>query len=234
MKSNHNPPIDLLIITALLLTLFPSCETAEQDTIARAQACLDAADRTRASACKNIVIGLETPDAYIIRCSADFLEAGMTASKMALAISNRDSTTTSNDPLLGMMGAFAFSSTEAAENAISDCNKSNNQSFILFASMAKMATTIGSFGTVLTTISSGATPTQQEMESALENLLNNPDTATLESIGATATLVNEQYCKDGTNPDANSKVCSNITEALNSSNSNSDIGQALLTALRTR
>jgi len=186
----------LLLNGALLGLWFLGCKKSQDDALTKAQHCLDHADRAKAQECRDMLEGLESSEAYTLRCAADFLQQGLTATKMAQAYIKNDSETTTGNPLLGMMGLLAFESQERADQAFQDCSSAGNESFALFASMAQISTTIGSFGTVLETVESGEEPTQEEMETALDTLIQNPTTESQEAIGGAAVLANDKYCKD--------------------------------------
>lgn len=212
------------------LIFLSSCETDEQVAIAKAQICLDKATAATANLCKDHVTGLSSPASYIIRCSADFLTKGLTATKMAQSFINRDRSTTNKDPMLGFMGILAFETNALASQAYDDCKKSGVKSFLLFGSMSRISTKIGSFSTALDTIRAGENPTQAEMETAID-AISLSDTATLEILGDTAKTLGTSYCNAG---NATTDVCKNVNEAIANNTTSAAIGTALLTALKNK
>lgn len=209
--------------------LFLSCETNEQDAINRAQQCLDEATPGNAYNCKLHIVGLESKEAYGIRCSANFLAEGLDSGSMATAFVRRDKTTTSQNPLLGMMGVLAFRSMVVANETYSHCLKSGLSSFVMFASMARMSTKIAQYSVV--TISQTAKPTQEEMQDALNALIvdSASNDENKELIGESAVAISSTYC---TPENASSKVCQDIASAVNSGSSNIDIGNLVIENLQ--
>ena len=69
-----------LAATATLLLLV-SCGPKDSDKIGDAQLCLDNATSSNVSDCVQKVDGLESPGAYVIRCSANFIQEGFFGSE---------------------------------------------------------------------------------------------------------------------------------------------------------
>jgi hypothetical protein len=219
-----------LILSALVFISLISCETLEQNAVNKAQDCLDKSVGPQALDCKYIVNGLYSPESYAIRCSADFLAEGVTASQMARAFIGKNQTNTSGSPLLGMMGALTFRSMDLANNAYAECLQSQLSSFIMFASMARMSTKIASVAQLTSTITTegNTKPSQTDMEAAILDMTSDTDK---ELLGQTALTLNNQYCTD---PDKiqSDKICQTLNQALTDNTSDLDIGDAILQILQ--
>ncbi len=199
-----------LLMPALLLSL-TSCESDEQNAINAAQICLNNATAATAGNCKNIVAGHTSTDSYAIRCSADFLAQGLTATQIATALERRDVTGTTGNSLLGMMGVMTFDSATAISTAVTDCNLSAVTGFIMVSQMAKVATDMALAAGSGVTVTASTKPTQAEMEAALTNFVATANDDSKTSVGAAASTVYTDYCASGTNT---SKVCTTIGTAI--------------------
>ena len=226
--------IGIIFVVCTGLFSLTACEKDEDNTMAKAQECLDKANTTTALSCLAIVdaAGLTSEDSYAVRCSARFIASGFTASRIAEAASQLSQNTGSKDPALTMMGMLAFGTVAAAEAAYVDCNLSGSDGFKLFARAARMGTLIGSAAgsTVLTTIQNGGTPTPAEIETALNSLRGagaNPATET--ALGETALAMSADTCST---PGENAEMCDDINAAIAAGGGNAQaIGAALLNQL---
>ena len=218
-----------LVSIIMMAILFISCEEDETNKIAAAQNCLNEAGQSNAENCLSYIQGLTSKESFIIRCSEDFISAGITTSKLADAIINRDNQTTNQSSVLGMMAAFSFSNQADVEQAYSNCNKSGVESFVLFASLARISTNLVDIGGLLSTVANGEVPTQQEMETIVNNILSsNLDSSNAEAIGEAAVSIGAEYCnREG----ASETVCNDINTAVSNGESSESIGNALVERL---
>jgi hypothetical protein len=212
----------IIFLLLVLPLIFIGCEEEEQDTIERAQHCLDYATSATANGCLAILGNLQTPESYAIRCSARFIGAGLTASQMAQAYINNEATGTSKDPLLGLMGIVSFTSTATANAAYTECILSTVPSFAVFAGMAKISTKIKDLGGIVST----TTPTQAEMETALASLSSASD-ADKEEVGAAVVVISQKFCKD--HPD--NDICKDVNAAVGSGATNLAIANQFIDRL---
>ncbi len=233
----------VLFVSILGLGGLTACSSGEKDSdkLYEAQACLDTATKTTVSDCLTKIDGLESKQAYLLRCASVFIQDGFDdPSRFASAFSQLDKKTGTTDPTLGLLGYMAFSSsTVVAENqahaqlAMDYCQKSESAGYIMLASMANIATTITSLSTAITTIDPNNPPSAEEMSAALAEILTNPNAQT--SIGATAITAYQSNCS-GDSATGNASLCSDLSQALASSSNPTDptaVGAALMTIYQT-
>jgi hypothetical protein len=228
-----------MVLIILGAGFFQSCESDEDILYAQAKKCMDGATTSaQAATCRNIIAGLYDAKAYQIRCAADFVEQGITASSLATAFINLDKTTgaSEGDSLLGMMGAITFDSTTTSATAQSDCQNSGLASYNLLGNMAHIATELASLGdsTLLTKAANGETISQADMKAALDNIIAlasaNRET-TSETLGSAAVSASSDYCTESRKDD---KICKKLNTAVAAGATNLQIGEALLTELESQ
>ena len=213
----------ILIIVAAS-TLFLACGEQDVDKIGEAQECLDSATAETAASCEDLVSGLESEKAYMVRCSVAFLKQGFDDpskfEEIFSALSPSEDSSGSSNPMLSAMAVLAFDTTENAADAQTKCDQSGSPGFIMLASMSNMATTIAGSGTgdLLDTISSGGEVTPEQLEDALSNL----DTSDDESLGQSANLIADSYCSDSATAD--SDVCDDINQATSDDDTDAETG----------
>lgn len=214
--------------TAIIMFLFSlGCETKEDNALAKAQQCLDQGSVSRANECRSMVASLKGVDAAIIRCSADFLEQGFTTNRLASAFLALNETTSTTDPMLGLMGFLVFTTSERAERAFTDCSETGLPGFTMFGSMAKMATIVAS--AVPSGISSALVNgriSQEEMQTALQTL----DSANDSDLGSVVVNLQSSYCGGSSNNQYN-QVCGQLANAIGSTTDLATIGAQLRSTL---
>lgn len=217
-----------LIILAAVLT---NCSEKEADKIGDAQACIDKASKTTVNDCLSKIDGLTSQQAYLLKCSAGFIEQGFDdPNKFITAIKQLSANNSGGgSTMLGMMGVLAFDDKDKAAATLANCQKSKAKGFIMFASMANIATTIGSvsgnLSNLITSIQTDPSTAQATMLNLVNTLNSDPNAVT--SIGATAIVAYDSNCS-GTN--STSQMCTTFTNAINSSGNPSDptaVGNAL-------
>jgi hypothetical protein len=198
---------------------------SEADMLAEAQLCLDKATSSTAQACALKIQALSSAQSYIIRCSADFIEAGFDSpNKLADALNQVSGGGTS-----GMLSALAFTtklsnSTNATNASNADqtfefCKKSEQKGLSMIAMLAKTATQIAglvddaNLGTIdfahPETINAGSIST------AISDLVNTSDPVlqaqAQETVGSTVQAVYSSTCTAGSQ--ANADICNQISAA---------------------
>jgi hypothetical protein len=136
--------------------LFAGCsqENANDKQVADALNCLDhATNASTADVCVAKVSGIQTPQAYLIRCSADFIAQGLTGSRLATAFQQqKGSTVGGSNQTIAMAAYLVFDSSitnHTAAITTSDCNQSNEPSVIGLASMVSVATNLAQAASAL-------------------------------------------------------------------------------------
>jgi hypothetical protein len=191
---------------------------SEADLLAEAQLCLDKATSSTAQACALKIQALSSAQSYIIRCSADFIEAGFDSpNKLADALNQVSGGGTS-----GMLSALAFTTklsnstnTTNASNAdqtFEFCKKSEQKGLSMIAMLAKTATQIAGLasGTGID-FDDPTSFTPTNISAAIADLVNTANPAAQESVGSTVQAVYSSTCTAGSQ--ANADICNQISAA---------------------
>jgi hypothetical protein len=218
-----------IIAATSLFTL--GCEDEDDNKLVGAQECLDKlsssdpAIAAKALTCANMVSGINSTHANIIRCSAYFMVGGITPVALITAFQNYDSASANDKPGVLMAaliqsdaGAPGVPDIPTAELTYNYCKASGVPSLIFISSMSFTGTTMASIagtttpggpGGFLDTCASGSCD----------------DTA----IGNAVISMYDSYCVGDT---ASTPACQDIGSAISSGGSPADIAQALYDALQ--
>jgi hypothetical protein len=222
----------------LLVVLFfiISCAEKENDKIGDAQFCLDNLtdySATNVNACTVGMQGLESKDAYMVRCSANFIIEGFADPNKFLTAINQLSSAGNTNPTMAMMGLLTFKSkgTDAASitankafaaETFEYCKLSGSAGSILMSSFVNMATTIaGASAAAAALFEPGHTITQAEMQAAVTDLEGQSDGV----LGSTAQVAYQTSCANG--DPSNAQLCATLSTAIGSSTDPDAIGAAL-------
>lgn len=201
-----------LILTSLILSagFLLGCEADEDNKVAAAQACLDAAEGTQAYECMLKVDGIETPEASRIRCGALYLIRGIGLSTFKTAYKQIKTPPAGQDATLALMSYVAFApattsvtgrtGTQEAAYLLSECRKANAPGLIFLAGITQMGTAIVQYGTG---VNIGDPSTWQAAD---VNAV--PDAV----LGSTAGIIYESQCKTGSA--AGSAACAEFAAAV--------------------
>lgn len=232
MKSGSKK-LAALTMTLLATLSLTACESSDDRTLAQGQACLDAATTAaQAQQCSNIVAGLTSQEAFMIQCSAIFVQQGLTGSRVANAIANVNAGSSSTDATTGLIAYLVFkNATPSADDAIAKCTSANSKAMLRLATAAKLATTIANAAGALGSIDPSSPNAAQQMASAVQSLVSSPSPTTNAAIGSIAVTANSAYCGDGSSYQ-NTQVCTDLQQAIGSSSDPATIGQALLSLMQ--
>ena len=112
----------ILICFALFSFTILGCAAKEADKIADAQSCLDKANPSNVSECMDKVQGIETQQAYVIRCAGKFIQEGFYKKKKFVdALNALQNQKSGSNSMVGMMFQVAFSSDGRAAEATTYC-----------------------------------------------------------------------------------------------------------------
>lgn len=229
-----------------LFTITGCNEQSDADKVASAQLCLDKATASTAQACAAMLVGIDTPQSYIVRCSADFTEQGFDdASRLVTAI-NSVTGNSANTPALLSFLAFTkkpsnSNNTTNATNAdqtFTYCEKSGQKGLALIASLAKSATQIAGLANSMSSginFSDPSTFTSSNIQKALTDLASS-GTASV-PVGQTVQAVYTTTCASGSQ--ANQSICDQLNSAAVSNGINfttstpQQIGDALVNYWKT-
>lgn len=227
----------MILLAPAMMTL-TSCETPEDQQLAGAQQCIDAA-RTSSDAdvCYAAVAGLESEKAYLVRCSAGYIAQGFTGARFASAFQRlKDNPSSGQDPMATVMAYLIFSKTTtySIDTTVSDCTKSNVRAMIRLATMSKLATFVVQSG--LGGIAANLDPTSPTFDptaisTAITNLANSGSPADQATVGNIAIQASTAYCNAGSSFE-NSEICKNLKQSIGSGSDATVIGQALLAQLQ--
>lgn len=224
--------LTLALSLGFATTGLTGCETDSDRQISAGQACLDSASTpTQADQCIAIVQGLTSPEASLIRCSANFVAQGFTASRIASSISKVKSGTGTSQ-LAGMMSYLVFGSTTSgnhtADMAVINCQASGVRSMLRLALAAQMATTIAGIGGIPVNAADPAAA----MATAISSFAGSSTPAQQTALGNTAVLAQSSYCASGSSY-ASTDVCTKLSAAVNVGGGAQAIGARLATLLNT-
>lgn len=226
------------VFSAFLLS---SCETPEDRQIASGQDCIDYA-RTSADAdrCYELVSGLESEKAYLIRCSANYIAQGFTGERMANAFQRlKDGDSGGQSPMATAMAYLVFSNTSAVhsvDSAVQNCTKSGVRSMQRLVTMSKLATFVTQTG-LGGTVPANANPLDPSfdpstIQTAINNLAGSGTAQDKENVGNIAVQMNDAYCNAGSSFSGN-EICLKLGDAISTGNGNAEtIGSQLLALLQ--
>ncbi|MFS4459332.1 hypothetical protein [Bdellovibrio sp. HCB2-146] len=215
---------NLIIALGVLSLGLSGCEETDADKIGDAQLCLDKATSATASACLDKIAGIETPAAYVVRCSAGFMEEGFTdAQRLIDAIEQLDA---GGDGTTGLMSLMAFKSKSSgvlnkafADQVYSDCEKSKQKSLTMMGALAKSATTFAAIA--IPGLNSGTPVSANDIKDAIDDLLGTnggsytgDPTPVIQDIGSAVTTTYLTTCTSGSS--STSDLCTEMTNAINS------------------
>ncbi|RYZ71199.1 MAG: hypothetical protein EOP05_12320 [Proteobacteria bacterium] len=207
--------------------------------MASAQSCLDGARTSeQADQCYSIVEGLTTPDAYLIKCSANFVAQGFSGQKIADVLQSISNNTGDNSTV-ALMGHLNFNNSigngqrHTATNTVLNCRNSGSVSMLRLATAAELATTVQ--GLVDPTLLSGNDPVAN-MQAAIDSLSNGTIPAGgAAAVGQVATTVSGAFCGPGSTYESED-ICKDLNNAINTANPAdyyASIGEKLLDLLNS-
>lgn len=216
----------ILFLPVLLLFALAGCdEIDDREKLGEAQSCLDGVTSStyqKADECIDPIMGLNSPEANVVKCSGLLLGGGLTTQKVKNAALKLKEENASKNELL-FISYLAISDQSRANSAATTCKSSKNRSLIYISSLVQLGTLL------VLNLPGGFTETPSLAD--LENLLNSGaldnDNAT---IGEIATNVVTNYCTDATK---DQDVCKEFSAAVNAGSSNEEIGQLVRDRLNT-
>jgi hypothetical protein len=241
MKKSLGKVLAVATLSGLSL-LNVGCEQEADRTMASAQACMDRATTpAQANACAAKVEGIETPSAYLIRCSANFIAQGFTGKRIADAYQGMTDSGSSSgsDPMIGMISYLVFQ-TDAVNGitqTLSNCTKSGTTSMLRLAEVANLATTMASIngaGNLVNFDPTGKDATQlaDELKDVLTNIGTDP--AKEATIGTVAIQMSGSVCAAGSSL-ATTEVCTYLGNALSVGNGDAEAtGEELIRILKQK
>lgn len=216
-----------MVFLALILSVsFMSvgCETENDNKEAQGQACLDNASQSTAQTCMDLVEGVTSSKASLVRCGSIYLLQGFTTQTFTNAFDALKSPPAGQNTTLAMMSYVSFSNTGGrnptndANFALSECQKSGSGGLAWLASSTKVAT--------LLNVAGGGALTPGDAASFEGQLGSVPDA----DLGAAALVAYDSYC--GTGSAAGTAACEEFSAAVAQGGGDAaSIGAALKTLL---
>lgn len=214
----------LLTLCLVSVSFLSGCETEEDRTIARAQACLDNAyGESDANNCIKIVASLDSASSYLIRCSAHFVAQEFTAGKMTSAFKDVDDDAGSK----ALLGYLVFDETKTkhtAEITSNDCNKSDVLGMMQLAGLTYTATSMVGFAGGGFNFNDPAASMATVIDTLKNSGTNNAD------VGELAVNLEKTFCSASSSY-GSSDLCTKLQSAIDKGGGNAAIGAELLTHL---
>lgn len=195
----------LLIFSSVFLL---SCEEENDNKVARAQECLNHATPATAQTCFDMVAGINTQHANVVKCGASFLTGGLTSDKIATAFENsKDASDADKESVL--IEALAFTDNtpavdiNAANNAYTYCSLSQLPGLNYVAALCRVGTMVVN--------ATGGTGDPGGIDSDLTNCVNTPANCDMDAIGQTVVELSDLYCAGEA---ADDQICTDINSAI--------------------
>lgn len=213
-----------------------ACEDEESNKINQAQACLDKVDDSNpasAVACEKYIKGVNSQQAWVLRCSIDFIEGGLTNSRIIQAFKDLDDTDGANSTKEAYFIAnLALSSTAAADDAFESCQKSKVASLIYIASFSRAGAYLNAAGNALgdDIIDANGNIDEAALDAAIDSCANGDATCDLDAIGESIITLESIYC---TGANKNSEACEEVNLAIeNGGGTPEGVGEILACLLK--
>ena len=218
-----------VVTLAGFFLLNSGCEQQDDLSMASAQSCLDTATTaSQANTCVAKIAGIETADAYLVRCSANFIAQGFTGQRVATAYSRMSSSSSGTDPMLNIMAYLVFANADATNsvaNAVTNCTKSGVLSMQQLVQVANLATTTSTLANVcndgtLNCVDPGKVDAVT-LVTKIKAAFTNTTAPNKAAVGTLALNLNSSFCGAGSNY-ASEDVCTYMSQAITAAGGTSD------------
>lgn len=212
--------ISLLGLGVSFLLIAGCNEATDADKILEAQYCLDKALPSTAQLCAAKLAGINSPQAYSIRCSADFVEQGFDDPQRLINAMSYVTGGSTNTP--GLLSVLAFtkkpsnssnaSNATNADQTFSFCTSSGQKGLTLIAALAKSATEIAGLANPAASginFSDPSTFTPTNVQKALTDLALSGTANPV--VGSAVQTVYGVTCPSGSQ--ANTDICNQLNSA---------------------
>lgn len=217
-------PLEVLVLVRnslfwMILTLtlaITGCDNENITKIAEAQHCLDTATPASAHQCREKVAGDESAQAYMIRCSARFLEEGFTTKRFVNAAETLSEDEGGGEAsTVKALAIFKFNPT-VMDLTSSECAKSNSQGMIQLAALSDLATfvvhTVGGFDPEEDLYDEETGEVKPDLLDTLkDNLQEEASSKNDEELGDKALALADILC---TGDKADTSVCKDLDRAI--------------------
>jgi hypothetical protein len=202
----------LSTLTCFLFLGLLGCEDKDTNAVAKAQECLDKARvAADAAACRGLIEGKSSQQAYIVRCSIEFVAGGLITSKIAQAFTEQKNAGSNKEATL--MSFLSLGDKPTADNAAAYCKLSGIPGLIYLANLS----VIGTYMTVLLNEVDRNNPSV-----FLANCQANPDNCNDTAIGTAVISIADSYC---TGANSSSDVCGKVNAAITANSSPEEVAR---------
>jgi hypothetical protein len=189
--------LSLFVVGFSVVVTLSSCEEDVDNTLAKAQQCLNKVVAPGdAQACKDMVEGIEKPEAYAIKCSASFFLGGLTTTKIVNAFTLFDDAA-DNEKEAVLIENLALTSAPAANSAYDECSKAGIPGLLKIAALVQIGTIVN--------LQPGA-----DIGAKIDQCVNFPGTCNLTGVAQSAVLLADSYCKGES---VDEQICIDIASA---------------------
>lgn len=202
------------LILVIAWTSFSCSKKGDKDKIAEAQACLDSAKGADALECANMVDGITTAAADLIRCAA-YLQWGNIGNPSTIAgvidtVTNSNGTS-NTAALLGVLNFSVGTPMTDSSKMFNYCYNSGSKGLLFLAAFSRIATA-GTYAQANCGGNNAAYNAACSADATCEKMLcaiNN--TSTLSAMGDVLIATNKGVCVS----DPTQSICSDITYSVN-------------------
>jgi len=193
--------LSLFVVGFTVVVTLSSCEEDVDNTLAKAQQCLNkVVIPGDAQACKDMVEGIEKPEAYAIKCSASFFLGGLTTTKIVNAFTLFDDAA-ENEKEAVLIENLALTSTTVATAAYDECAKAGIPGLLKIAALVQIGTMVDS---------QAGGDVSAQIDACIANPGSGAGQCDLTSIAESALLLSDSYCKGES---ADEQICIDIASA---------------------
>lgn len=218
------------ILVFLALGLVSCAAKKDSEKIGDAQYCMDHAEPSEAKDCLSGIEGLETKQAYYLRCAAGFLAEGLGETETLVSITETMEDNTDQMALLSILAFKSEATNEAnqanAEATLSNCQAAGSSVLVKLATVANMSSVLAAAGDIDWSNPANTDPATATaiLEAAAEN--STPETQA--AIGAAVISTYQSECAGKTTDD-----CEKINAAIEAAGGTDDPGAVGVEALCT-
>ncbi len=198
----------VLLAATLALPFLTACESEEDRTLAAAEACINRSTAATVDACVAKVAGMESEDAYMIRCSSHFIAQDITEAKLATGFAQIKNSTVGVVPSMTFAMSYLMFDNVAIPLHTStiakyDCVRSGVKSLYNFVVLSDLAAV---FSNVPTT------------PAGLANAINMLGPGSDTQIGDRAVEIKTIFCDQGNF--SGTDICTKVNAAYTAANGN--------------
>jgi hypothetical protein len=235
----------LVVLASMAALGLSACnkENSQDVAVEAGIQCLNTAQTAaQADNCQAAVAGINTAEAYVVRCSANLVAQGLTGTRISTAFQQLNNATGSGatNATASLLSYVVFAQNlplDTAALTYTNCTATNDPGLVGLANLIQIATTVASLDSNYSNLANSPynpgspsyDPAALATEIATLNSQNNPTTNA--AIGSLAVSAQAAYCTTGS-PLATQIVCTELNSAVQSGSGNAaNTGKSLLNLL---